>query len=145
MACINLLGLNNELYVSHLTLKLRILEMGGQAALSDLRENGQLVTAHAENAAQLMRWVYDLVVVDPNEDMAKKTSVKLLDVVLGLVDALMVFQESPSEEWADMVKLTLGKAQMEKAGFFAGLILLSISKSKFKKMCSVLSVCSLRS
>lgn len=107
MASINLLGLNNELYLSHLTLKLRILEIGGQAALSDLRESGHTV-AHAENASQLMRWIYDLLVGDSNEDMAKKSSVKLLDVVLGLVDALSVFHESPAEEWTEMAKLTFG-------------------------------------
>jgi hypothetical protein len=79
MACINLLGLNNELYCSHLQLKLRILEMGVQASLSDLRDVGQTMalSVHAENAAQLMRWIYDLVVLDPNEDTSKKTSIKV--------------------------------------------------------------------
>jgi hypothetical protein len=79
MACINLLGLNNELYCSHLQFKLRILEMGVQASLSDLRDVGQTMalSVHAENAAQLMRWIYDLVVLDPNEDTSKKTSIKV--------------------------------------------------------------------
>jgi hypothetical protein len=79
MACINLLGLNNELYCSHLQLKLRILEMGVQASLSDLRDVGQTMalSVHAENAAQLMRWIYDLVVLDPNEDTSKKASTKV--------------------------------------------------------------------
>lgn len=40
IACINLLGLNNELYSSHLTLRLKILEMGIQASLIDLSESG---------------------------------------------------------------------------------------------------------
>lgn len=79
MACINLLGLNNELYCSHLQLKLQILEMGVQASLSDLRDLGQTMalSVQAENAAQLMRWIYDLIVLDPNEDTSKKTSVKV--------------------------------------------------------------------
>jgi hypothetical protein len=79
MACVNLLGLNNELYCSHLQLKLRILEMGVQASLSDLRDIGQTMalSVHAENAAQLMRWIYDLVVLDPNEDTSKKASTKV--------------------------------------------------------------------
>jgi len=109
MATINLLGLNNELYVSHLTLKRRVLEMAGQAALADMRESGLLNQAHCENAIQLLRWVYDLIVVDPNEELAKKSSVKLLDIVLGLVDSLKVFQEIPSEESPDLIKMTLGK------------------------------------
>jgi hypothetical protein len=79
MACINLLGLNNELYCSHLQLKRQILEMAVQASLSDLRDVGQTValSVHAENAAQLMRWIYDLVVLDPNEDTSKKASMKV--------------------------------------------------------------------
>jgi hypothetical protein len=79
MACINLLGLNNELYCSHLQLKLQILEMGVQASLSDVRDVGQTMalSTHAENAAQLMRWIYDLVVLDPNEDTSKKASIKV--------------------------------------------------------------------
>lgn len=79
MACINLLGLNNELYCSHLQLKLQILEMGVQASLSDVRDVGQTMalSTHAENASQLMRWIYDLVVLDPNEDTSKKASTKV--------------------------------------------------------------------
>lgn len=96
MACINLLGLNNELHGSHLQLKLRLLEMGVQAALSDLRESassaagtnsgassgaGSTATpphaSAADNASQLLRWVYDLVVLDPNPDCSKKVSTKV--------------------------------------------------------------------
>ncbi|KAK3926891.1 Neurobeachin-like protein 1 [Frankliniella fusca] len=123
MACINLLGLNNELHGSHLQLKLRLLEMGVQAALSDLRESasssgtsgaGGLSSSSpphasaADNAAQLLRWVYDLVVLDPNPDCSKKVSTKLLDGVLGLLDALLVFHEGPQEEWTEMAKLSFG-------------------------------------
>lgn len=80
MACINLLGLNNELYCSHLQLKLHLLEMGVRASLCELHEPGTNV-AHAENAAQLLRWVYDLVVLDPSPDLSKKTSTKVSHLV----------------------------------------------------------------
>lgn len=86
IACINLLGLNNELYCSHLTLRLRILELGVQASLMDLSEtNSQNNHIHQGNAAQLLRMIYDLVVLDPNEDELKKCSPKLLDGVLALM------------------------------------------------------------
>lgn len=109
MACINLLGLNNELYCSHLTLRLRILEMGVQAALIDLAETaGPSTLVHQQNAAQLLRMVYDLVVLDPNEDDSKKCSTKLLDGVLALMDALMVFQQTSNDDWLEMTQLFLG-------------------------------------
>uniref|UniRef100_A0AAG5CUG9 DUF4704 domain-containing protein n=1 Tax=Anopheles atroparvus TaxID=41427 RepID=A0AAG5CUG9_ANOAO len=108
MACINLIALNNELYCSHLSLRLRILEMGVQAALIDLAENAQLALTHQQNAAQLLRLAYDLVVLDPNEDDSKKCSVKLLDGVLSLLDILMVFQQSSSDDWTEMSHLCLG-------------------------------------
>lgn len=86
IACINLLGLNNELYCSHLTLRLQILECGVQASLMDLSEiNSPQNPIHQENAAQLLRMIYDLVVLDPNEDEEKKCSPKLLDGVLALM------------------------------------------------------------
>ncbi|GLG93298.1 Neurobeachin [Gryllus bimaculatus] len=113
MACINLLGLNNELHCSHLQLKLRLLELATAAALGDLRGEGELLlstgtAAATENAAQLIRWAYDLMVLDPHDDMSKKSSVKLLDGVLGLLDAMLVFQEAPGEEWGEMAKLAFG-------------------------------------
>lgn len=73
MTCINLLALNNALYCSHLELKLRLLEMAVTAALSDLRDT----TQSPENAAQLIRWIYDLTVLDPNSDHTKKASPKV--------------------------------------------------------------------
>lgn len=33
---------------------------------------------------------------------------QLLDGVLGLLDALLVFQEIPGEEWTEMAKLAFG-------------------------------------
>lgn len=85
IACINLLGLNNELYCSHLTLRLKIFELGVQASLMDLADTSTYNHVHQENAAQLLRMVYDLVVLDPNEDELKKCSAKLLDGVLALM------------------------------------------------------------
>lgn len=108
LACINLLGLNNELYCSHLTLRLRILEMGIQAALIDLAESGNQNLNHQQNAAQLLRMVYDLVVLDPNEDEIKKCSPKLLDGVIALLDNLMVFQQSTVDDTSEMTRLCLG-------------------------------------
>lgn len=109
MACINLLGLNNELYCSHLSLRLRILEMGVQAALIDFAETtGPTTLVHQQNAAHLLRMVYDLVVLDPNEDDSKKCSTKLLDGVLALMDALMVFQQTSNDDWLEMTQLFLG-------------------------------------
>lgn len=91
LACINLLGLNNELYSSHLTLRLRILEMSIQAALIDLAEAGNQNQNYHQNATQLLRMVYDLVVLDPNEDEIKKCSPKLLDGVLALLGTAHIF------------------------------------------------------
>lgn len=88
IACINLLGLNNELYCSHLTLRLRIFELGVQASLMDLSDPNGQNHIHQENAAQLLRMIYDLVVLDPNEDEVKKCSPKLLDGVLALMGKL---------------------------------------------------------
>lgn len=87
IACINLLGLNNELYCSHLTLRLKILELGVQASLIDLADTNTQNHLHQENAAQLLRMIYDLVYLDPNEDEVKKCSPKLLDGVLALMGA----------------------------------------------------------
>uniref|UniRef100_A0A1B6DB47 Neurobeachin-like protein 1 n=1 Tax=Clastoptera arizonana TaxID=38151 RepID=A0A1B6DB47_9HEMI len=104
MTCINLLALNNVLYCSHLELRLRLLEMAVTATLSDLRDSTQT----PESAAQLIRWIYDLTVLDPNQDSTKRASTKLLDGVLALLDSLLVFQEIPGEEWTEMAKLAFG-------------------------------------
>lgn len=108
IACINLLGLNNELYCSHLTLRLKIFELGVQASLMDLSEDTTQNHIHQENAAQLLRMIYDLVVLDPNEDEQKKCSPKLLDGVLALMDTLMIFQQSAVDEWVEMSRICLG-------------------------------------
>lgn len=52
--------------------------------------------------------VYELVVLGSNEDESKKCSTKLLDGVLALLDALMIFQQGSSDDWSDMIRLCLG-------------------------------------
>ncbi|XP_053953173.1 neurobeachin-like protein 1 isoform X1 [Anastrepha ludens] len=108
LGCINLLALNNDLVTSHLSLRLRILEMAVQASLFDLSENGNQTLINQENASQILRMVYDLVVLGSNEDESKKCSTKLLDGVLALLDALMIFQQGSSDDWSDMIRLCLG-------------------------------------
>lgn len=48
LGCINLLALNNELMTSHLSLRLRILEMAVQASLFDLAEHGNQTLINQE-------------------------------------------------------------------------------------------------
>ncbi|KAM7358806.1 neurobeachin-like protein 1 isoform 2-T3 [Cochliomyia hominivorax] len=108
LGCINLLALNNELMASHLSLRLRILEMAVQASLFDLAEHGNQTLINQENASHILRMIYDLVVLGSNEDESKKCSTKLLDGVLALLDALMIFQSDSSDDWSDMIRLCLG-------------------------------------
>lgn len=53
LACINLLALNNELLTSHLSLRLRILEMSVQASIFDLAENGNQILTYQEVRGKL--------------------------------------------------------------------------------------------
>ncbi|XP_068150111.1 LOW QUALITY PROTEIN: neurobeachin-like protein 1 [Drosophila tropicalis] len=108
LGCINLLALNNELITSHLSLRLRILEMAVQASLFDLAEHGSQTLINQENASNILRMVYELIVLGSNEDESKKCSTKLLDGVLALLDALMIFQQGSSDDWSDMIRLCLG-------------------------------------
>ncbi|XP_017135675.1 neurobeachin-like protein 1 isoform X1 [Drosophila miranda] len=108
LGCINLLALNNDLITSHLSLRLRILEMAVQASLFDLSEHGSQTLINQENASHILRMVYELVVLGSNEDESKKCSTKLLDGVLALLDALMIFQQGSSDDWSDMIRLCLG-------------------------------------
>lgn len=110
MACIYLIALNNELYCSHLNLRLRLLEYGIQASLMDLAmmDNSNQSPVHQQNAVQLLRFTYDLVVLYPNEDDSKKCSTKLLDGVLSVIDSLMVFQKSSTDDWSEMIMICLG-------------------------------------
>lgn len=65
--------------------RLRLLEMGVQAALADFKDSVQSAISYKANSLNLMRLIYDLVVLDPNKDETKKCSSKLLDGVLGLL------------------------------------------------------------
>ena len=96
LSCINLLGLNNELYRSHLEIKRRLIEMILQAAVNELKPLAPNAASRAgvvTNCQLAIRWVYDLVVLDPHEDETKKMSLKLLELTLAAFDAMNVFQE----------------------------------------------------
>lgn len=80
MACINMIGLNNALYCSHLELKVKLLEMMLQAALENLIDNThttESLAVRAENGGQLLKWVYDLIVADPTRTDSKNISIKV--------------------------------------------------------------------
>ncbi len=107
IACINMLGLNNELFRSHVELKRRLIEQCVQAVLSDHREvlhgSSSSSPAAAEEsravAAHVMQWVYDLVVLDRyTGDFGKKVTESLLDGVLALVELLVERQQQQSRQ-----------------------------------------------
>ena len=89
IACINMLGLNNDLYRSHVELKRRLVELSVQAVLADLRSEGAGSDSHASGAGSLspgmvaqsalaehvMQWAYDLIVLDPSKNVRKKVGV----------------------------------------------------------------------
>uniref|UniRef100_A0A6B2EDM8 Putative lysosomal trafficking regulator lyst n=1 Tax=Phlebotomus kandelakii TaxID=1109342 RepID=A0A6B2EDM8_9DIPT len=108
IASVNFLALTNELFCSHLVLRLRLLEMTVQACLIEIGEGSSQNIEHQQYCAQLLRMVYDLVVLDQNKDDLKKCSAKLLDGVLALLDALMVFQRSAVDDWVEMKRVSLG-------------------------------------
>lgn len=96
LSCINLLGLNNELYRSHLEIKRRLIEMILQAGINELKQLS--ITAASRNnvitnCQHAIRWVYDLVLLDPHEDETKKISNKLVELTFALFDAMNIFQE----------------------------------------------------
>ncbi len=115
IACINMLGLNNELYLSHVELKRRLTEQCVQAVLSDHRESlrgiggSSNAAAAAESAAaaqHVMQWVYDLVVLDQySGDFGRKVTESLLDGVLALVELLVERHPEGDEVWEDMAKM----------------------------------------
>ena len=108
IACINMLGLNNELYRSHVDLKRRLVELCIQAVLSDLRGSDGAVSTNSALAEHVMQWVYDLIVLDPSKNFRKKVTESLLDGILGLLESLVVFQEGSGQqdmEWGEMAKM----------------------------------------
>ena len=98
IACINMLGLNNELYRSHVDLKRRIVELCVQAVLADLRGNEHGVATNSASAEHVMQWAYDLIVLDTYGNFGKKVTESLLDGILGLLECLMVFQEGRGQQ-----------------------------------------------
>ena len=114
LSCINLLGLNNELYRSHLEIKRRLIEMILQAAVNELKQlpaNAASRATVSTNCQYAVRWVYDLVILDPHEDEVKKMSSKLLELTLSLFDVLNVFQDddTASIKQTEMYHIALGK------------------------------------
>jgi hypothetical protein len=89
-----MLGLNNELYRSHVELKRQLVELCVQGILSDMRTTDIPPSPQSTSQAEhVMRWVYDLVVLDPHGNFGKKVSESLLDGILNLLECLYVFQE----------------------------------------------------
>ena len=95
IACINMLGLNNELYRSYVELKRRLIEMCVQAALSDFRDKSVMLASPESFAVarHVMQWVYDLVVFESPGNFPKKVNETLLDGVIGMVESLAVFRD----------------------------------------------------
>jgi hypothetical protein len=113
LSCINLLGLNNELYRSHLEIKRRLIEMILQAAGNELKQLAVNAASRSNvlvNCQYAARWVYDLVVLDPHEDEAKKMSLKLLELTLAVFDVMNIFQEEDfaSRKSTEMYHVALG-------------------------------------
>lgn len=114
LSCINLLGLNNELYRSHLEIKRRLIEMILQAASNELKQlapNAASRTNVLINCQHAIRWVYDLVVLDPHENETKKMSLKLLELTLAIFEVLNVFQEEDfaTRKSTEIYHIALGK------------------------------------
>ncbi len=111
IACINMLGLNNELYRSHVELKRMLVEQCVQALLADLNDADVGIALAAALAEHVLQWVYDLVVLDPYGDFDRKVSEPLLDGVLAVLERLLVFQDGvqlqQQEEWESMGKMAL--------------------------------------
>jgi hypothetical protein len=108
IACINMLGLNNDLYRSYVELKRRLIEMCVQAVLSDFRDKSAPASPESYAVAQhVMQWVYDLVVFESPGKFGKKVNEPLLDGVLGMVESLIVFRDGGAvdQEWGEMAKL----------------------------------------
>ncbi|XP_046650912.1 neurobeachin-like protein 1 isoform X2 [Daphnia pulicaria] len=113
LSCINLLGLNNELYRSHLEIKRRLIEMILQAAGNELKQLAVNAASRSNvlvNCQYAARWVYDLVVLDPHEDEVKKMSLKLLELTLAVFDVMNIFQEEDfaSRKSTEMYHVALG-------------------------------------
>ena len=67
-----------------------------QVASNELKQLAPYTVSRSNvliNCQHAIRWVYDLVVLDPHEDESKKMSLKLLELTLAIFEVLNVFQE----------------------------------------------------
>ncbi|KAI9560727.1 putative neurobeachin-like protein 1-like isoform X3 [Daphnia sinensis] len=131
LSCINLLGLNNELYRSHLEIKRRLIEIILQVASNELKQlpaNAASRNNVLVNCQYAIRWVYDLVVLDPHEDEAKKMSLKLLELTLAIFDIMDVFREEDfaAKKSTEMYHIALG-------------LLLRFASSSSSELCAIAS------
>ena len=81
------------MFVCYIYLLHSQVELCVQGVLSDLRVDGPPSASSSSQAEHVMRWAYDLVVLDRHGNFAKKVSESLLDGILNLLECLYVFQE----------------------------------------------------
>lgn len=106
IASVNLMALNNKLFISHMVMKRKIIELCLQALLSDIREKNQTLSEHAIMAKNIMEIAFDLVILDEHDDFSKKVSEDLLDGILGILDRFSVFHEGNTDkEWDDLGRM----------------------------------------
>ncbi|XP_064474844.1 neurobeachin-like protein 1 [Ornithodoros turicata] len=107
LVCINKLALCNELFFSHLEIKRQLFEKLLEACCADIQDAAQVNATLTENASELVKVFFDFVCSE-NTDDDRRLSVKLLENVLGLMDTLLVFAESPVDEgWEEMAQMAL--------------------------------------
>ena len=108
VASVNLLALNNKLYISHVSIKRSLCELCVQALLSDMKERQGTLSEHAAMAKHIMEITYDLIILDEHEDFSRKVNVALLDGILGVADRLAPFYEVADKDGEEMEKMTMG-------------------------------------
>jgi hypothetical protein len=96
-----------------LEIKRRLIEMILQAACNELKQLAPNAASRSNvlvNCQYAARWVYDLVVLDPHEDEAKKMSLKLLELTLAVFDVMNIFQEEDfaAKKSTEMYHVALG-------------------------------------
>ncbi|XP_064646322.1 neurobeachin-like protein 1 isoform X2 [Lineus longissimus] len=103
-SCLELVREKNTLIRPYEEIKRRLLEMLVQACLGELKEAGHVVAGQSENAFELVRLVYDFILIlgrhgtDPN-----RFSERLIEDVSGLLEVLSVWGEE--SEWTEMAQL----------------------------------------
>ncbi|XP_067686159.1 neurobeachin-like protein 1 [Haliotis asinina] len=104
-------------------LKRRLLEMMLHSCTSDIKDTGQPIAVHTENAIELVRIVRNFV-TDDSCDNEVKYSERLLEDVMCLLDTLGVWEVETGLGWKEMVHLGLS-------------ILLAFAKHPNLDMCAV--------